>query len=460
MLEGSSESSSFRKVQFNKGKSKSLHPPIETYWQLTPPQEEYKWFSWFRFNFKNMLSYPLKLQGSIKKTGKSQGLRLVLEGTHDPKDEKNVESFRELLLLEGQLPLKHNDYHTLLRFLRRRDFDLMKAKESYLQYLKWLEEYGVDMIIREFKFEEYGEVKKLYPHGYHGVDRYGRPVYIEKLGLVDLNALLQITTIDRFVKYHVSEKEKTLRWRFPACSIAAKKHIASTVSILDVKDVGMANFSKPARYLFMEIQKIDSSYYPETMHQLFIVNAGSGFKFLWKALKAFLDTRTLAKIQVLGSNYKSNLVEVIDPSNLPSFLGGNCTCSENGGCLLSDKGPWTDPEITGMLQALYSEEECNNGEMNSITGNQALISYVDNIQIKDVYDVVPTVDKGDRQIGKTDVADRPSLLLKTGAFEDALKDAKIKIQKLESAIDDIKLVSGTARTCRAYRRVKKMKYGK
>lgn len=36
----------------------------------------------------------------------------------------------------------------------------------------------------------------------------------------------------------------------------------------------------------------------QTMHQLFIVNAGSGFKFLWKALKAFLDTRTLAKIQV------------------------------------------------------------------------------------------------------------------------------------------------------------------
>lgn len=25
----------------------------------------------------------------------------------------------------------------------------------------------------------------------------------------------------------------------------------------------MANFSKPARYIFMEIQKIDSNYYPE-----------------------------------------------------------------------------------------------------------------------------------------------------------------------------------------------------
>lgn len=104
------------------------------------------------------------------------------------------------------------------------------------------------VLLQEFKFEEYGEVKKCYPHGYHGVDRYGRPVYIERLGLVDLNALLQITTIDRFVKYHVSEQEKTLRWRFPACSIAAKKHIASTVSVLDVKDV--VRFSLLDLYVF------------------------------------------------------------------------------------------------------------------------------------------------------------------------------------------------------------------
>jgi hypothetical protein len=92
-------------------------------------------------------------------------------------------------------------------------------------------------MMQEFMFKEYAEVKKWYPHGYHGVDRYGRPVYIERLGMVDLSSLLQITTIERFVKYHVSEQEKTLNLRFPACSIAAKRHIASTTSILDVNGV-------------------------------------------------------------------------------------------------------------------------------------------------------------------------------------------------------------------------------
>lgn len=86
-------------------------------------------------------------------------------------------------------------------------------------------------------FEEYEEVKKCYPHGFHGVDKSGRPLYIERIGLVDLNGLLKVTTVERFLKYHIVEQEKTLNLRYPACSLAAKRHIASTTAILDVKGV-------------------------------------------------------------------------------------------------------------------------------------------------------------------------------------------------------------------------------
>lgn len=36
----------------------------------------------------------------------------------------------------------------------------------------------------------------------------------------------------------------------------------------------------------------------QTLHRLFVVNANSGFRMLWLALKTFLDARTLAKVQV------------------------------------------------------------------------------------------------------------------------------------------------------------------
>ncbi|XP_059645604.1 phosphatidylinositol/phosphatidylcholine transfer protein SFH11 isoform X2 [Cornus florida] len=385
----------------------------------------------------SILSYPFKFRDSMKKTRRSRSLQVVLEGAHDPKDEQIVESFRELLFIEHPQPIKQNDYHTLLRFLRMRDFDLTNAKEMFLKYLKWREEFGVDAIPKEFKFEEWREVKKCYPHGFHGVDRYGRPLYIERIGMVDLNAFLQITTIDRFVKYHVSEQEKTLNLRYPACSITAKKHIASTTSIFDVKDVGLSNFSKPARYLFMEIQKIDSNYYPETLHRLFIINAGSGFRALWKAIRAFLDQRTLTKIQVLGSNYRSNLVEVIDPSNLPSFLGGNCTCSDYGGCLLSDKGPWNDPEITDMLGALgETEEENYNGEGNGLDSKGDLDYETGSLRLKDGYDI--TAEKDDiRQCMET--KDDKTVSPKMQALEAALKDAKRKIQALEVLLEETRV---------------------
>ncbi|XP_021766876.1 phosphatidylinositol/phosphatidylcholine transfer protein SFH11-like [Chenopodium quinoa] len=283
-----------------------------------------------------------------------------IEDVHDPNDDQAVQQLREALLQEQDRQViadrKPYDYHTLLRFLHTKDYDISKAKESFLNHLKWREEFGVDAIAKEFKFEEYKDVHKFYPHGYHGVDRSGRPVYIERMGMLDLEGLLQRTTLDRLVKHHVYEQEKTARLRYPACTVSAGKRIGSTTAILDVKGIGISSFSKQARYLFLEFQKIDSNYYPDTLNSLYIVNAGSGFRALWKALKTFLDAHTAAKIQVLGTNFRSKLVEAIDPSNLPSFLGGECLCSDHGGCMLSDKGPWNDPEILQLLKSNKIEE--------------------------------------------------------------------------------------------------------
>ncbi|TVT98947.1 hypothetical protein EJB05_55760 [Eragrostis curvula] len=214
-----------------------------------------------------------------KRKTRSDNHAFPIEDIRDAQELENVERFRRCLVAEGLLPERHDDYHTMLRFLKARKFNIEKAKHMWSEMLRWRKEFGADNI-EEFDYTELNEVLKYYPQFYHGVDKEGRPVYVELLGKVDAHKLVQITTIDRY-----------------------------------------------------------------TLYQLYIINAGQGFKMLWGTIKSFLDPETASKIHVLGNKYQNKLLEVIEDSELPDFLGGKCRCEEYGGCLKSDKGPWKDPDI-------------------------------------------------------------------------------------------------------------------
>ncbi|KAF1895851.1 hypothetical protein Lal_00037967 [Lupinus albus] len=324
------------------------------------------------------LTYNLSLRKRNNRVADCQAASIFIEDVRDANEEEAVKSFRETLLTKDLLPTIHDDYHTMLRFLKARKFDIDKTVQMWADMLLWRKENRVDSILQDFIYNEYDEVQRYYPHGFHGVDKEGRPVYIERLGKVEPNKLMNVTTVDRFLRYHVQGFEKTFKEKFPACSIAAKRHIGRTTTILDVHGVNWMNIRKFAQDLVMRMQKIDGDNYPETLNQMFIVNAGSGFKLLWSTAKGFLDPRTTAKIHVLGNKFLGKLLEVIDASQLPDFLGGCCSCPNDGGCLRSDKGPWKDPDI---LKLLHTREtmKLTNSRSSYISDELNITSYANKV---------------------------------------------------------------------------------
>ncbi|KAJ7585061.1 CRAL-TRIO domain-containing protein [Mycena floridula] len=249
-----------------------------------------------------------------------------------------LEKLKKELIAEGKFDEERMDDAMLLRFLRARKFDLPAAKAMLLAAEEWRKTFGVDNIIKTFNFKENTEVSKYYPQYYHKTDKDGRPIYIQRLGLLDVNALYKLTTQERQLQSLVYEYEKCFAERLPASSKVCGHPVETFCSILDLKNVSLSNFYHVKDYI-SQASSIGQDRYPETMGKFYIINAPFAFAAVWSLIKPWLDEVTVNKISILkSSQYKEKLLEQIAPENLPFEFGGTCQCP--GGCALSDAGPW------------------------------------------------------------------------------------------------------------------------
>ncbi len=171
----------------------------------------------------------------------------------------------------------------------------------------------------------------------------GRPVYIEQLGKIDLNAMYKITTGERMLQNLVVEYEKLADPRLPACCRKSEKLLETCCTIMDLKGVGISKVGSVYGYI-KQASAISQNYYPERLGKLYLINAPWGFSGVFSVVKGFLDPVTVEKIHVLGSGYEKELLGQVPKENLPKLFGGSCECK--GSCALSDDGPWQDPQWT------------------------------------------------------------------------------------------------------------------
>lgn len=261
-----------------------------------------------------------------------------------------LQTLKNQLHDEGHFVEERMDDPMLLRYLRARKFDVPKAKAMLLAAEQWRQDMKVDDIVRNFDFTEKEQVDQYYPQYYHKMDKDGRPVYIERLGKLNVPALYGITTKERLLQRLILEYEKFLTDRLPACSAAVGHPVETVCTILDLKGVSLSSFYQVRDYV-NEASKIGQDRYPECMGKFYIINAPWGFSAVWSLIKPWLDEVTVSKIEILGSSYQQKLLQDIRAEDLPADLGGKCKCA--GGCSLSDAGPWNPDEKTAQPLLSY-----------------------------------------------------------------------------------------------------------
>jgi hypothetical protein len=221
--------------------------------------------------------------------------------------------------------------NTLLRFVRGYKDDEKpreKAIEMLTNMITWREtekvnEWGNPDVL----LPNTDKFRKLWPSGFHGYDRLGHPIYVERLGSVDSSKLTKEFTMADAIKFHVQLMETVTKMK-DDMSKQRGDRVYKQLVILDLKGLGMSHLSSKFRAPMSQFIHIDQDFYPETLFVMVIINAGFLVKAAWAIVSPLLDPITKQNIR-FGAG---NLLEFVDAEQIPRIFGGTCGC-EGGKCL-------------------------------------------------------------------------------------------------------------------------------
>ncbi|KAL0272928.1 UNVERIFIED_CONTAM: hypothetical protein PYX00_005734 [Menopon gallinae] len=233
-------------------------------------------------------------------------------------------------LQKGKVP---ND-STLLRFLRARDFNVEKAREMLSQSLIWRKKHAVDRILSEYAPPQV--VKDYFPGGWHHEDKDGRPLYILRLGQMDVKGLLKSIGEEGLLKLTLAVCEEGLKLMEDATRRLGRP-ISTWTLLVDLEGLNMRHLWRPGIRALLRIIEIVEANYPETMGRVLIIRAPRVFPILWTIVGTFIDENTRTKFLFYGGNdYMSSggLIDYISSDILPDFLGGPSKTSVSEGGLV------------------------------------------------------------------------------------------------------------------------------
>ena len=300
-----------------------------------------------------MLEKEEEFPNVIKKTSKNNGKYNSSEITNNLQQrnrinisysEKDIKSLLELkeycasMGLEYRFDLYNNDI--LIRLLKSRKYNIQAAYKAFLEFINFSRQYDL-FNIQKVKFPNFDKIRLFYPHGFHKTTIDGNPVFIQMLGelkITDINRILPEPLLTQYILYKIIEVEKII---FPKCSEKFNKNINKVFCVVDLLGLSTSLMNKQIMDFVNKLISVCSKYYPGIMENLIFVNTSLVFRSIWAPCKYLYEYDTRERIQLLGFDYKKELLKKIKFEDLPKFFGGLCNCQPYG-CIFSNVGPWNE----------------------------------------------------------------------------------------------------------------------
>ncbi|XP_066944136.1 SEC14-like protein 1 isoform X8 [Macrobrachium rosenbergii] len=245
----------------------------------------------------------------------------------------------------------------LLRFLRARDFNIEKAREMLSHSLIWRKKNQIDKLMAEY--EEPQVVKDYFPGGWHHQDKEGRPLYLLRLGQMDVKGLVKSIGEEGLLKHTLHICEEGLRLTEEATSSQGRP-ITTWTLLVDLEGLNMRHLWRPGIRTLLKIIEIVEANYPETMSCVLIIRAPRVFPILWTLVSTFIDDNTRSKFLFYGGNdYQGTggLIDFMPKENIPDFLGGECKSIVHEGGLVPKSMYQPGEDIDGTRQHIPLSEQ-------------------------------------------------------------------------------------------------------
>jgi len=208
-------------------------------------------------------------------------------------ERQKIAQIKERLHKDGLLTPRYDDVR-ICRFLRR-EKEVAPTEAMIRREMKWRYERRPDEIFANFPHSKYFKfLIEYWPGAFHGVDRYGVAMYVERLGQIDLNFLFTAVPFDVLIDFHIYCMERNDRIVTESCIRLGAP--VGFVYIMDLLGLSMRHYSSQAIDIVKVIQSIDDNYYPEALRKVVILNAPSIFSIFWKVAKLIMHKQSVAKV--------------------------------------------------------------------------------------------------------------------------------------------------------------------